>query len=260
MPNQEADPGTSGQRAVRWRIPSAGGKPKMISIRRAEDRGHANHGWLDSHHTFSFADYYNPAQMGFRSLRVINEDRVQPGAGFGTHSHRDMEILSYVLEGGLAHKDSLGTGSTIRPGDVQRMSAGTGVAHSEYNASSSAPVHFLQIWLLPMRQGLPPSYEQKHFPEAERQGRLRLVASPDGREGSLTIHQDAAVYAGLLDEGQRSALTLEKGRNAWVQVARGDVKLNGQALRAGDGAALSDEPELKLEAVTPTEVLVFDLA
>jgi quercetin 2,3-dioxygenase len=232
----------------------------MISIRRGEDRGHADHGWLDSRHTFSFADYYDSEQMGFRALRVINEDRVQPGKGFGTHSHQDMEILSYVLEGGLAHKDSLGTGSTIRPGDVQRMSAGTGVAHSEYNASSSEPVHFLQIWLLPARKGLPPSYQQKNFPEAARRGRLRLVASPDGREESLTIHQDAAVYAGLLDKGQLATLSLGKGRGAWVQVARGEVQLNGQSLRAGDGAAVSNEPELKLQGVTPAELLVFDLA
>jgi redox-sensitive bicupin YhaK (pirin superfamily) len=231
----------------------------MITIRRAADRGHANHGWLDSHHTFSFADYHDPEQMGFGPLRVINEDRVQPGAGFGTHSHRDMEILSYVLEGGLAHKDSIGTGSTIRPGDVQRMSAGTGVAHSEFNASTTDPVHFLQIWLLPERPGIPPSYEQKSFPEGERRGRLRLVASRDGREGSLTLHQDASVYSGLLDAGERSSLGLARGRQAWVQVARGEVQLNGQRLTAGDGAAVSAEPELTLQGVKQGEVLVFDL-
>jgi quercetin 2,3-dioxygenase len=232
----------------------------MITLRRAEDRGHANHGWLDSHHTFSFADYYDPDHMGFRTLRVINEDRVQPGSGFGTHSHRDMEILSYVLEGGLAHKDSIGTGSTIRPGDVQRMSAGTGVAHSEFNASKTEPVHFLQIWILPERPGIAPGYEQKTFPDAEKRGRLRLVASHDGRNGSLTIHQDAAVYAGLLDVGERAELPLGKGRHAWVQVARGEVTVNGQALKAGDGAAVSGEPALRFEGVSEGEVLVFDLA
>ncbi|HMK73673.1 MAG TPA: pirin family protein [Myxococcaceae bacterium] len=232
----------------------------MITVRRAEDRGHAEHGWLDSRHTFSFADYYDPEQMGFSTLRVINEDRVAPGSGFGTHSHRDMEILSYVLEGGLAHKDSIGTGSTIRPGDVQRMSAGTGVAHSEFNASKTEPVHFLQIWILPERPGIQPSYEQKTFPDAEKRGRLRLVASRDSRDGSLTIHQDAAVYAGLLTSGERAELPLRKGRHAWVQVARGEVKLNGQSLEAGDGAAVSGEPILKLEGVRAGEVLVFDLA
>ena len=232
----------------------------MITVRRAEDRGHAEHGWLDSRHTFSFADYYDPEQMGFSTLRVINEDRVAPGSGFGTHSHRDMEILSYVLEGGLAHKDSIGTGSTIRPGDVQRMSAGTGVAHSEFNASKTEPVHFLQIWILPERPGIQPSYEQKTFPDAEKRGRLRLVASRDSRDGSLTIHQDAAVYAGLLTSGERAELPLGKGRHAWVQVARGEVKLNGQSLEAGDGAAVSGEPILKLEGVRAGEVLVFDLA
>jgi quercetin 2,3-dioxygenase len=232
----------------------------MMKLRRAEDRGHAQHGWLDSRHTFSFADYYDPAQMGFRALRVINEDRVQPGAGFGTHPHRDMEILSYVLEGGLAHKDSMGTGSTIRPGDVQRMSAGTGVTHSEYNASPSEPVHFLQIWLLPERPGLAPGYEQKHFAAPERQGRLKLLASPAGTDGSLTIHQDVRLYGGLLDKGQRAELTLAQGRHAWVQVARGTVKVSGETLRAGDGAAVSAETRLALEAVEPAEVLVFDLA
>ncbi|HXX32725.1 MAG TPA: pirin family protein [Myxococcaceae bacterium] len=232
----------------------------MITIRRAEDRGHANHGWLDTRHTFSFADYDDPDQMGFRALRVINEDRVQPGQGFGTHAHRDMEILSYVLEGALAHKDSIGTGSTIRPGDVQRMSAGTGVAHSEFNASKTEPVHFLQIWIHPERPGIRPGYEQKTFPEAEKRGRLRLVASRDGRDGSLTIHQDAAVYAGLLDAGERAELPLGKGRHAWVQAARGEVELDGQRLTAGDGAAVSGESALRLEGVRQGEVLVFDLA
>src|SRR5271169_1010012 len=221
----------------------------MMKLRRADDRGHAQHGWLDSRHSFSFADYYDPAQMGFRALRVINEDRVQPGAGFGTHPHRDMEILSYVLEGGLAHKDSMGTGSTIRPGDVQRMSAGTGVTHSEYNASASEPVHFLQIWLLPERPGLAPGYEQKHFEAPGRQGRLKLLASRAGTDGSLTIHQDVRLYGGLLGKGQRAELALAQGRHAWVQVARGTVTVNGETLRAGDGAAVSAEPRLALEGV-----------
>jgi quercetin 2,3-dioxygenase len=232
----------------------------MITLRRSDDRGHAEHGWLDSHHTFSFADYHDPAHMGFRALRVINEDRVRPGAGFGTHGHRDMEILSYVLEGELAHKDSMGTGATIRPGDVQRMTAGTGVTHSEFNASPSAPVHFLQIWLLPERKGLTPGYEQKHFDEAQRKGRFQLVASRDGREGSLTVHQDVALYDGLLAPGDRAELPLAEGRHAWVQVAKGQVTLNGETLTAGDGAAVSEEASLKLEGVKQAEVLVFDLA
>jgi redox-sensitive bicupin YhaK (pirin superfamily) len=232
----------------------------MMTIRRSDDRGHAQHGWLDSRHTFSFGDYHDPSHMGFRALRVINEDRVQPAAGFGTHPHRDMEILSYVLEGGLAHKDSLGTGSIIRPGDVQRMSAGTGVTHSEFNASSTEPVHFLQIWLLPEQRNIAPGYEQKHFAEAARQGRLQLVASRDGREGSLTVHQDVAVYDALLGAGERAQLPLASGRHAWVQVARGSVTLNGETLKVGDGAAVSAEPGLALEGLQPAEVLVFDLA
>jgi redox-sensitive bicupin YhaK (pirin superfamily) len=232
----------------------------MITIRRSDERGHAQHGWLDSRHTFSFADYHDPAHMGFRALRVINEDRVQPAAGFGTHAHRDMEILSYVLEGELAHKDSMGTGATIRPGDVQRMTAGTGVTHSEFNASPTEPVHFLQIWLLPERKGLTPGYEQKHFEKAQRQGRFQLLASKDGRQGSLSIHQDVALYGGLLAAGQRAELALAQGRHAWVQVARGQVKLNGQTLAQGDGAEVSDEAGLKLEGLQESEVLVFDLA
>jgi hypothetical protein len=231
----------------------------MITIRPASERGHAVHGWLDSHHTFSFADYYDPAHMGFRALRVINEDRVEAGKGFGTHSHRDMEILSYVLEGGLEHRDSIGIGSVIRPGEVQRMSAGSGVAHSEYNASRSELVHFLQIWLLPSQRGLSPSYEQKAFPDAERRGRLRVVASPDGREGSVVIHTDAVVFAGLFDAGERTELALAPGRHAWIQVARGQVQVNGRELSAGDGAALSDEPKLSIEGVRDGELLVFDL-
>ena len=232
----------------------------MITVRKAADRGGGDHGWLDTRHTFSFADYYDAAQMGFRGLRVINEDRVQPGRGFPTHGHRDMEILSYVLAGALEHEDSMGTGSVIRPGDVQRMSAGTGVMHSEFNPSRAEPVHFLQIWILPGTRGLDPSYEQKHFPEAEKRGRLRLIASRDGRDGSVTIHHDASVYAALLAPGERVALALADGRHAWVQVARGAVTLNGEALGAGDGAALSREPALTLVAVERAEVLVFDLA
>ena len=231
----------------------------MIRVRRSEDRGHAQHGWLDSHHTFSFADYYDPAQMGFRDLRVINEDRVAPGEGFPTHSHRDMEILSYVLEGGLEHKDSLGTGSVIRPGDVQRMTAGTGVAHSEFNASRSEPVHFLQIWILPGQRGLQPGYEQKHFSEESRKGQLRLIASPGGEDGSVTIHQDVRLYSALLGKGESVRHALAPGRHAWVQVAHGNARLGDQTLHAGDGAAVSSEKEITLTADSPSEVLLFDL-
>jgi redox-sensitive bicupin YhaK (pirin superfamily) len=232
----------------------------MLTIRPASERGHAQHGWLDSHHSFSFADYYDPQQMGFRALRVINEDRVAPAKGFGTHPHRDMEIISYVLEGGLAHRDSLGTGSEIRPGDVQRMSAGTGVSHSEFNASQTDAVHFLQIWLVPSQRGIAPSYEQKNFSNADKRGRLRVVAAPDGRDGSVTIHSDATLYSGLFDSGESASLTLEKGRHGWVQVARGSLRVNGQTLSAGDGAALSDVTQLTLEGIEHAEVLVFDLA
>jgi redox-sensitive bicupin YhaK (pirin superfamily) len=232
----------------------------MIKVRPASERGHADHGWLNSYHTFSFADYYDPQHMGFRALRVINEDRVEPARGFGKHPHRDMEIISYVLEGSLEHRDSLGTGSVIRPGDVQRMSAGSGVTHSEFNGSPTEPVHFLQIWLLPERQGIPPSYEQKTFtPEAQR-GRLLLVASPDGRDGSLVIHTDARLYAGRLEASDRVELPLAQGRHGWVQVARGQVQLNGKDLSSGDGAAVSDEAAVQLTASAPSEVLVFDLA
>jgi redox-sensitive bicupin YhaK (pirin superfamily) len=231
----------------------------MIKIRRADERGHANHGWLDSHHTFSFANYHDPEHMGFRSLRVINEDRVAPGQGFGTHPHRDMEIISYVLEGALSHRDSMGTGSVIRPGDVQAMSAGRGVTHSEFNGSEADPVHFLQIWLLPSERGLQPRYDQKTFAAADRGG-LRVVASPDGRDGSVTIHTDAVLRAGRLEPGQTAELALVAGRHAWVQVARGILRLNGQEVRAGDGAAISGEPALQLEALEAAEVLVFDLA
>jgi len=232
----------------------------MITVRQAEERGRFDHGWLDTRHTFSFADYHDPAHMGFRGLRVINEDRVQPGQGFPTHGHRDMEIISYVLEGALEHKDDMGTGSVIRPGDVQRMSAGTGVLHSEFNQSKSEPVHFLQVWILPQARGLEPSYEQKHFPETEKLGRLRLIASRDGLEGSVTVHHDARVYAAVLEPGQRVTHTLGEGRHAWVQVARGAVTLNGQPLAEGDGAAASREPALILAATERAEVLVFDLA
>jgi quercetin 2,3-dioxygenase len=232
----------------------------MITIRSAGDRGHADHGWLDSHHTFSFANYYDPAHMGFRSLRVINEDRVEPGQGFGTHPHRDMEIISYVLEGGLAHKDSMGTGSVIKPGDVQRMSAGTGVTHSEFNASKTENVHFLQIWLLPSERGIKPSYEQKFFGPEEKAGKLRTIASPSGEEGAVTIHTDAIVRAGTFAAGQSAEVPIAKGRHAWVQVARGTVRVNGQDLSEGDGAAVSDEPSVRVEGVESGEVIVFDLA
>ena len=229
-------------------------------IRRATERGFADHGWLRSFHTFSFADYYAPAHMGFRALRVINEDRVEGGKGFGTHPHRDMEIISYVLSGSLQHKDSMGTGSVIRPGDVQRMSAGTGVTHSEFNGSATDPVHFLQIWILPDSRGHAPSYEQKHFPEGDRQGRLRLVASKDGREGSLSLHQDAAIFAGLLSSGDRVAHQLPPSRYAWLHVARGKVEVAGQELVAGDAASFEQSGEIAVVAQEASEVLLFDLA
>ena len=232
----------------------------MIQVRKSNERGHADHGWLDSHHTFSFADYYDPQNMGFRALRVINEDRVEPAQGFGTHGHRDMEILSYVLEGGLAHRDSTGGGGVIKPGDVQRMSAGTGVMHSEFNASRSEPVHFLQIWIVPERRGIAPGYEQKHFPPEQRQGQLRLIASPDAADGSVKIHQDARVYSTLLGKGQTVSHALPTSRHAWVQVARGQVRVGDVVLSAGDGAAISDERSVTLTGDEPSEVLLFDLA
>jgi len=232
----------------------------MLTIRPGDERGRANHGWLDSRHTFSFADYYDPAHMGFRALRVINEDRVQPGQGFGTHPHRDMEIVSYVLEGALQHRDSMGTGSIIRPGDLQRMSAGTGVTHSEYNGSKTEPVHFLQIWLIPREAGIKPGYEQKGFDGGQRRGRLRVVASPDGHDESVTIHTDAVIYAGSFDGGESADLPLGQSRYAWVQVIRGRVRVNGIDLKAGDGAALSDEPLVHVEGIDAGEVVVFDLA
>lgn len=230
----------------------------MITIRRAGERGHADHGWLDTYHTFSFADYYDPAHMGFRALRVINEDRVRGGRGFGTHGHRDMEIISYVLEGALGHRDSTGTDGVIRPGDVQRMSAGTGVMHSEMNASEKELVHFLQIWIVPERNGIAPGYEQKKFEEEDRRGKLRLVASPDAREGSLKIHQDVALYTTLLDDGESVTHDFAPNRYGWVQVARGEVELNGRNLSAGDGAAIADESRVTLTG-KGAEVLLFDL-
>jgi redox-sensitive bicupin YhaK (pirin superfamily) len=232
----------------------------MITLRKSHERGHAQHGWLDSRHTFSFAGYHDPEHMGFRDLRVINEDRVEPARGFGTHAHRDMEILSYVLSGELAHRDSLGNGSVIRPGDVQRMSAGTGVTHSELNPSQHEPVHFLQIWILPEQDGLPPSYEQRHFPAEERAGRLRLVASRDARDGALRVHQDVEVHAGLLGRGAAVTHALRPGRHAWLQLARGRCAVNGVALEAGDGAAVSGETQLRIDAADDAELLLFDLA
>jgi redox-sensitive bicupin YhaK (pirin superfamily) len=232
----------------------------MITIRPRDQRGTARIGWLDSKHTFSFGHYYDPVQMGFRALRVINEDRVIPGAGFPTHGHRDMEIISYVLEGALAHKDSTGTAETIRPGEVQRMTAGTGVRHSEFNASDKEPVHFLQIWILPEKEGLAPGYEQRAFGDAEKRGKLRLVASRDGRGGSVTVHQDLALYATVLGAGERVAYDLAPGRHAWVQVARGQVRLNGELLKEGDGAAIEQLDRIELEGATESETLLFDLA
>jgi redox-sensitive bicupin YhaK (pirin superfamily) len=232
----------------------------MIVIRKSDQRFHTEIGWLDSWHTFSFGDHYHPGHLGFRALRVINEDRVAPGQGFPTHPHRDMEILSYVLEGALGHQDSMGHGSVIRPGDVQRMTAGTGVLHSEQNAAPGETTHFLQIWIIPQRRGLEPGYEQRAFPEAERRGRLRLVAARDGREGAITVHQDAALYAALLAPGERVSHALAPGRHAWVQVARGGVQVGREILAAGDGAAVSDEPSLDIAATAPAEILVFDLA
>ncbi len=233
----------------------------MLTLRRAADRGHFDHGWLDTFHTFSFADYHDPAQMGFRALRVINEDRVAPGQGFGTHPHRDMEIITWVLDGTLAHRDSTGAGGTLRHGEVQRMSAGTGLTHSEFNGSAKEPVHLLQIWLMPDRTGHAPSYEQRTFPPVELRGALRLVASPDGAKGSTVIHQDARVFATILQAGEAVRHPLAPGRHAWVQVARGAATVNGTAVGAGDGVALSDEPEVSITgSAGEAELLVFDLA
>ncbi|MEG4014751.1 MULTISPECIES: pirin family protein [unclassified Microcoleus] len=232
----------------------------MITVKKSEARGHANRGWLDSYHTFSFADYYDRNSMNFRSLRVINEDVISPGKGFGTHGHKDMEIITYVLEGALEHKDSLGTGAAIKPGEVQRMSAGTGIQHSEFNHSQTEPVHLLQIWLLPDTNDLQPSYEQREFPLAERRGQLRLVAARDARDGAVKVHQDVDLYAAVLDKNSQVSHTLQPNRHAWVQVARGAVLLNGLSLGKGDGAAVSDEAELVIEAAEDAEFLLFDLA
>lgn len=231
----------------------------MLQRRNANDRGHARHGWLDSHHSFSFADYYDPAHMGFSVLRVINDDVIAPGTGFGTHPHRDMEIITYVLEGGVAHKDSMGNGSIIRPGEVQRMSAGTGVTHSEFNAEKDRPTRLLQIWILPERTGITPSYEQKLFPEAEKRGRLRLVAAPGGEDGAVMLHQDVRVYAGLFDGTESSELALAPNRRAYVHVARGSLDVNGERLAEGDALKLEDEITVRLAVGENAEVLVFDL-
>jgi len=231
----------------------------MIDVRPALERGHAQHGWLDSFHSFSFADYYDPRHMGFGPLRVINEDRVQPGRGFGTHGHRDMEIISYVLDGSLAHKDSIGNGSTIVPGDVQRMSAGRGVLHSEFNPSATGVVHFLQIWIEPDVTGIKPSYEQKRINADGKRGKLALIASADGRDGSVTIHQDASLHAALLDGEERAVLDLAPGRRAYVHVARGSVRVNGKELNAGDAAKVEREGRVELDGGTDAEILLFDL-
>ncbi len=239
----------------------------MIALRKASERGYADHGWLKSFHSFSFADYHDPQHMGFGNLRVINEDRIAPGSGFGTHGHRDMEIVSYVLSGELAHKDSMGNGQegsgqtgVIRPGDVQRMSAGRGVMHSEFNHAKDQTTHFLQIWILPAERGIAPGYEQKHFDAASKRGALRLVASPDARDGSVTIHADAAIYAGLFDGAESATLALQPGRMAYVQVLRGQVAVNGQPLSAGDAAKLDGEPQVTVGDGHDAEVIVFDLA
>jgi redox-sensitive bicupin YhaK (pirin superfamily) len=232
----------------------------MIAVRHSAERGHLNHGWLDTHHTFSFADYYDPAQMGFRALRVMNEDRVAPGMGFGMHGHRDMEIVTYVLSGALEHKDSLGHGEVLRPGELQRMTAGRGIRHSEFNPSADQPVHLYQIWLLPREAGLEPSYEQKAFPATERTNRLRLVASPAGDDGSLTIQQDARLYLATLDAGVSVTHELPALRHAWLQVLRGSVELNGTTLATSDGAAITSESQLVIKAIAPAEVLFFELA
>jgi redox-sensitive bicupin YhaK (pirin superfamily) len=232
----------------------------MIRVRKAAERGHFDHGWLDTYHTFSFGDYYDPAHLGFRSLRVINDDRVQPGQGFGMHGHRDMEIVTYVLDGALQHQDTLGNGSIMKAGELQRMTAGTGVRHSEFNPSDKEGVHLYQIWLLPQRKGLEPSYEQLAVGEEEKRGRFRLVASPDGVDGSLTIHQDARLYLASLSPGEGVAHEIDRGRAAWLQVLRGSVNVLGHDLAAGDGVAVTDENAIPVQAAVPSEVLLFDLA
>ena len=231
----------------------------MQTVRRAQERGHVNHGWLDSYHTFSFGSYYDSEHMGFSNLRVINDDTVAPGGGFSTHGHEDMEIISYVLEGGLEHKDSMGNGSVIRPGDVQRMSAGTGVTHSEYNHSSDEPVHFMQIWLLPNQTGVEPGYEQRCFPLEDRRGKVVLLVSPDGRNGSISSHQDALVYGTLLEDGQRLNHLLASDRKAYVHVAAGSADVNGQVLNAGDAMAIEDHGEIQLLGIHDSELLIFEL-
>jgi len=235
-------------------------RSETIRVRRAVERGHAQYDWLDTWHTFSFNTYYDPAQMGFRALRVINEDWVQPGKGFGMHGHRDMEIITYVLEGAVEHRDSMGTGSVLHAGEFQHMTAGTGIRHSEFNPSSTEPLHLYQIWLLPGKHGLTPSYDQKTFPETEKQGLLRLVASPDAQDGSLLIRQDSRVYLSSLATGQEVKHALRPGRHAWLQVVRGTVDLNGRTLAVSDGAAVSDETELTIRAKEPSELMLFDLA
>jgi len=232
----------------------------MINIRHSEERGGGDYGWLNTRHTFSFNTYHDPKFMGFRSLRVINEDYVAPGQGFPTHPHRDMEIITYVLDGALEHKDSLGTGSVIRPGDGQRMSAGSGIRHSEANPSTTGDAHFLQIWILPDQQGIKPSYEQKAFPTEEKRGKLRLIASPDGEGGSVTIHQDSKLYVTLLAPGETVTHQMEPHRHAWIQIAKGSIELNGEVLKQGDGAAVSDEKQLTVKGTEEAEVLLFDLA
>ena len=231
----------------------------MITLRKAQDRGHAQHGWLDSWHTFSFGDYYDPKHMGFRSLRVINDDSVAPGKGFPTHSHRDMEIITYVLDGSLEHKDSMGNGSVMKPGDVQRMTAGTGVGHSEFNGSPDEPVHFLQIWVLPEARNLPPGYEQKHFSKEDRRGLLRVVASREGADGAVQVHQDVKLLAGLFGAGDSVSYALPAGRHAWLHVARGKIRVNGHDLQAGDAVQASEEAALSLSDASDAEVLLFDL-
>jgi hypothetical protein len=232
----------------------------MLTLRRSQERGYANHGWLKSHHSFSFAGYHDPAHMGFGALRVINEDRVAPGAGFGTHGHRDMEIISYVIDGGLAHRDSLGNGSVLKAGDVQCMSAGRGVLHAEYNGSTEQPVHFLQIWIEPNILGTEPGYEEKHFAAADKRGQLRLIASEDGAAGSMRMQQDAKLYAGLLDGDESASMALQLGRQAYVHLIRGRLRVNGELLQAGDAAMLTDTDTLVLDQGDGAEVLVFDLA
>ncbi len=231
----------------------------MITIRKSSDRGHFDHGWLNTYHSFSFARYYDPEFMGFRALRVINEDFVAPGRGFGTHPHDNMEILTYIVSGALEHKDSLGTGSVIRPGDIQRMTAGTGIQHSEFNPSKTEPVHLLQIWLEPAKQGHKPSYDQKHFTEADRRDRLRLIASPDAADGSIKVTEDIRLYASLLSAGKKASIDLKPGRHSWVQLIKGAITVNGTALAAGDGAAISEERGLAITATQDAEFIVFDL-